>query len=346
MITKLDNDFKGLNDFIKENTFSQIFFLVDENTHEYCLPLLLANLELHLSFEILEIEAGEEMKNIETVAHLWQILSDFEADRKCLVINLGGGVITDLGGFVASTYKRGVEFIHIPTSLLAMCDAALGGKTGIDHAVFKNIVGTFTLPKQVFLYPKFLKTLPFQELRSGFAEMLKHGLIFHKEHWEQLINIQELTIENIEPYIGFSMEIKQKIVELDFKEESIRKILNFGHTIGHALESLFIQNRIPVSHGEMVALGMICEAKLSYFEGLLDKATSRDIIENIRKFFPYISIDSFSNESILSLMKNDKKNTNGTINFSLIKDVGEAVYNFKASEYNILKSLDFYRGII
>lgn len=346
MITKLNDNFEELNNFIETLTPSQIFFLVDENTHEHCLPLLLANLETSIPFEILEIEVGEEMKNIETSAHLWGILSDFKADRKCLVINLGGGVITDLGGFISSTYKRGVAFIHIPTSLLAMCDASLGGKTGIDHCFLKNIVGTFALPQQVFFYPKFLETLPFKELRSGFAEMLKHGLIADKVHWEQLINIRELTPKNIEPHIGISMQIKQKIVETDFEEKHLRKTLNFGHTIGHALESLFIQNENPVPHGEMVALGMICETKLSELENLIDEKTSEYIIQNIRNFFPYINIDSLPNEIILSLMKNDKKNTNGTINFSLIKNIGEAVYNFKANENNITKALEFYRNLV
>lgn len=342
MISALSNDFQELNIFIKGLAPSKLFFLVDENTHEYCLPTLLANLETEIPFEILEIEAGEEMKTIETAAQLWQILAEFEADRKSLIINLGGGVITDLGGFVASTYKRGIPFINIPTSLLAMCDASIGGKTGIDHSFLKNIVGTFALPLKIFYYPNFLKTLPFSELRSGFAEMLKHGLIANHNHWEQLIAIDTLSPEHIAPHIGTSMEIKQRVVNEDFKEENIRKTLNFGHTIGHALESLFIQNGKPIPHGEAVALGMIFETELSHLEDLISKEKAEFIISQIKKFYPYINIP-FTNEDILSLMVNDKKNTNGNINFSLITDMGNCIFDYKADTKNVISALNLHK---
>lgn len=342
MISALNNDFQELNSFIKHLSPSKLFFLVDENTHEYCLPTLLANLETDIPFEILEIEAGEEMKTIETAAQLWQILAEFEADRKSLIINLGGGVITDLGGFVASTYKRGIPFINIPTSLLAMCDASIGGKTGIDHSFLKNIVGTFALPLKIFYYPNFLKTLPFSELRSGFAEMLKHGIIADHNHWEQLIAIDTLSPEQIAPHIGASMEIKQRVVNEDFKEENIRKTLNFGHTIGHALESLFIQNGKPIPHGEAVALGMIFETELSRLEGLISKEKAEFIIYQIKKFYPYINIP-FTNEDILSLMVNDKKNTNGNINFSLITDIGNCIFDYKADTKNVISVLNLHK---
>lgn len=342
MISALSNDFQELNIFIKDLAPSKLFFLVDENTHEYCLPILLPNLETDIPFEILEIEAGEEMKTIETAAQLWQILAEFEADRKSLIINLGGGVITDLGGFVASTYKRGIPFINIPTSLLAMCDASIGGKTGIDHSFLKNIVGTFALPLKIFYYPNFLKTLPFSELRSGFAEMLKHGLIADHNHWEQLISIDTLSPEQIAPHIGTSMEIKQRVVNEDFKEENIRKTLNFGHTIGHALESLFIQNGKPIPHGEAVALGMIFETELSHLEGLISKEKAEFIISQIKRFYPYINIP-FTNEDILSLMVNDKKNTNGNINFSLITDIGNCIFDYKANTKNVISALNLHK---
>ncbi|MDO4224508.1 MAG: 3-dehydroquinate synthase family protein, partial [Bergeyella zoohelcum] len=176
-ISILDDDFSSLNQYIKETKPSQILILVDTNTHTHCLPTFLGNLETEIPFEIIEIEAGEDLKNLETAAQLWEIFAEFGADRQALLVNLGGGVISDLGGFVASTYKRGIKFINVPTTLLAMCDASIGGKTGIDHHFLKNIVGTFTEATPIFVYPDFLKTLPFTELRSGFAEMLKHGLI-------------------------------------------------------------------------------------------------------------------------------------------------------------------------
>jgi len=311
MISVADPHFSQLNTFISEHNPGKIFILCDENTHQYCLPELLANLETDIPFEIIEIEAGEEMKTIETATQLWEILSEFEADRKSLMINLGGGVITDLGGFVASTYKRGLKFINIPTTLLGMCDASIGGKTGIDHQFLKNIVGTFASPEHIFVFPKFLETLPFEELRSGFAEMLKHGLIADKSHWKDLISISEISAENIAPFIERSMQIKQNVVEKDFKEENIRKILNFGHTIGHAFESLFLQKGNLIPHGEAVALGMICETRLAFLENLIAEKASDSIIENIRKFFPYISVNGFSNEEIISLMMNDKKTATG-----------------------------------
>ena len=233
MITILDHTFSQLNEFIYQLNPSKLFILCDENTHEYCLPILLPNMEINCPFEIIEIEAGEEMKTIETATQLWEILTEFEADRKALLLNLGGGVITDLGGFVASTYKRGIKFINLPTSLLGMCDASIGGKTGIDHQFIKNIVGTFALPERIFVFSNFLKTLPFRELKSGFAEMMKHGLIADKKHWDDLINLPEISVEHIQPHIETSMKIKENIVHIDYQEKNIRKVLNFGHTIGH-----------------------------------------------------------------------------------------------------------------
>ncbi|AZB26326.1 MULTISPECIES: 3-dehydroquinate synthase [Chryseobacterium] len=345
MITILNDNFSQLNDFLHEKTFSKIFILVDENTHEYCLPVLLGNMETDLGFEILEIEAGEEMKNIQTANQLWEILTEMQADRKALVINLGGGVITDMGGFVASTYKRGIKFINIPTTLLSMCDASIGGKTGIDLMHYKNMVGTFAFPEQIFIYPKFLQTLPFKELRSGFAEMLKHGLIADKAHWNQLIQIHKLDVDAVTPYIQNSMDIKQDVVEKDFHESNIRKTLNFGHTIGHAVESLCLQQENPILHGEAVAMGMICEAHLAYLENLISEEDSKVVIENIQRYYPYLDISDFKNEEITALLLNDKKNVDSKINFSLLTGIGECNYDYQCSQKNIIKSLSFYRKL-
>ncbi|MBV8327398.1 3-dehydroquinate synthase [Chryseobacterium sp.] len=345
MITILNDNFSQLNEFLHEKKFSKIFILVDENTHEYCLPVLLGNMETDLGFEILEIEAGEEMKNIQTANQLWEILTEMQADRKALVINLGGGVITDMGGFVASTYKRGVQFINIPTTLLSMCDASIGGKTGIDLMHYKNMVGTFAFPEQIFIYPKFLETLPFKELRSGFAEMLKHGLIADKAHWNHLIQIHKLEVETVTPHIRTSMNIKQDVVEKDFHEKDIRKTLNFGHTIGHAVESLCLQRKNPILHGEAVAMGMICEAHLGYLEQLISEEDSKIIIENIQRYYPYLDISDFTDEDITALLLNDKKNTDSKINFSLLTSIGSCNYDHQCSQKNILESLSFYRNL-
>ncbi|WP_144283723.1 3-dehydroquinate synthase [Chryseobacterium echinoideorum] len=345
MITLIDNSFSQINQFIAEKSFSKIFILVDENTHEYCLPLFLGNLETEISFEILEIEAGEEMKNIQTANQLWEILTEMQADRKALLINLGGGVITDLGGFVASTYKRGIQFINIPTTLLSMCDASIGGKTGIDLMNYKNMVGTFAFPEKIYVYPKFLETLPHKELISGFAEMLKHGLIADKKHWEDLIKIQHPDAAAVEAYIAQSMEIKQEIVSADCFEKNIRKTLNFGHTIGHAIESLCLSDEKPVLHGEAVALGMICETHLSFLESLIDKETADLVIENIRRYFCFIDISRFDDAQIFALLLNDKKNSDLKINFSLLSGIGSCVYDYKCNDNNIKNSLQFYREI-
>ncbi len=345
MISYLDQDFSALNDFLAKKQPSKLFFLVDENTHNDCLPILLANLSTEIPFEIIEIEAGEELKNIATATQLWEILAENEANRKALLINLGGGVITDLGGFVASTYKRGIAFVNVPTSLLGMCDASIGGKTGIDLNFLKNLVGTFSTPEKIFLYPDFLETLPFTELRSGFAEMLKHGLIRDAKHWEELIAIPELTVTTIKPHIERSMQLKQEVVTLDFKEQNVRKTLNFGHTFGHAVESLFLKNQTIITHGEAVALGMICETHLSYLQKLISSDVQEIIINNIQKYFPYISIAQFGDDEIISLMKNDKKNDQNTINFSLIESIGKGNFDQKVSENQLLEVLQFYRNL-
>lgn len=343
MITILDDNFSQLNQYIQQCTPSKILILVDENTHQYCLPTLLGNLETDIPFEVIEIEAGEELKNINTAVQLWEIFSEFEADRKSLLINLGGGVITDMGGFIASTYKRGFPFINIPTTLLGMCDASIGGKTGIDHLFLKNIIGTFALPEQLFVYPPFLKTLPYEELVSGFAEMLKHGLIADATHWEQLTAIDSLSAEAIAPMIERSMQIKLDVVEQDFKEKNIRKTLNFGHTIGHAVESLFLKQGNLIPHGVCVAIGMIAETQLSVLENLIDEPTATNIIQNISKYYPYVDISNFTSEDILAMMRNDKKNTDGKIKFALIDSIGSCVFDYECDTQNIIKSLEFYK---
>ncbi|SFH87078.1 3-dehydroquinate synthase [Halpernia frigidisoli] len=345
MISLLDDDFSALNEFLTELKPSQLIILADENTHEYCLPQLLVNLETEIPFEIIEIEAGEDLKTIETATHLWEILAEFKTDRNALVINLGGGVITDVGGFVASTYKRGIKFINIPTTLLGMCDASIGGKTGIDHAFLKNIIGTFSQPEKIFFYPKFLKTLPFEELRSGFAEMLKHGLIADEKHWKDLISVTELSADHLEMHINKSMQIKQNVVDIDFKEQNVRKTLNFGHTFGHAFESLFLKKENAIPHGEAVAMGMICETYLSFLQKYISAETSDQIIAALQFYFPYQDISHFSNEEITLLMLNDKKNDSGKIKFSLLETVGKGNFDIEVSEENVIKTLDFYRKL-
>lgn len=345
MLSFLNNDFSSLNQFISKQNPSNIFILCDENTHEYCLKIILENLETTSNIEILEIEAGEEMKNLTTTTELWSILSDFQADKKSLLINLGGGVITDLGGFLASTYKRGIPFINIPTSLMAMCDASIGGKTAIDFNHFKNLIGSFYLPEKIFIYANFLNTLDKNELKSGFAEMLKHGLISDANYWEEISNIKEISTDNIKPYIEKSIEIKQKIVSLDYQEKNIRKILNFGHTLGHAIEGILIERNKILSHGECVAIGMIMETYLSHLQDLIPTDTTNHIIEKILFFFPKIDLSFIKNQEIFERMMNDKKNSHSNIYFSLIKNIGEGCFNIICDKKNIETSIEFYHSL-
>jgi len=344
MIRFLDSNFSALNHYLQQAPPTRIYILVDEHTHENCLPVLLANLETTIPFEVIEIEAGEENKNIQTATQLWEILSEFHADRHSLMLNLGGGVITDLGGFIASTYKRGIKFINLPTSLLAMVDASIGGKTGINHQFYKNMIGTFTFPEKIFIFPEFLKTLAWEELRSGFAEMLKHGLIYSQKHWEDLRNL-ELNPQAISPYVEDSMKIKEAIVEQDFKEQNLRKTLNFGHTLGHAIESLFLQNGNPIRHGEAIAAGMMMESHISYSLQYLHEEDLKEITESINRIFPLLDLSTLSFEDIFSVMLNDKKNSNGKIKFSLLQNIGKGIYDIEVSSDFIKEAIDYYKNL-
>lgn len=207
------------------------------------------------------------------------------------------------------------------------------------------MVGTFAFPEQIFIFPKFLETLPFKELRSGFAEMLKHGLIADKNHWDQLIQVRKLEVETIIPHIQTSMNIKQDVVDKDFHEQNIRKTLNFGHTIGHAVESLCLQQGNPILHGEAVAMGMIAEAHLAYLENLISETEADMVIENVQRYYPYLDISDFKDEDITALLLNDKKNTDSKINFSLISGIGSCTYDHQCSQENIIESLSFYRKL-
>lgn len=327
----LDANFTALNVWVRERNPSKIFILVDENTHTHCLPLFLANLETTAPFEILEIEPGEEMKSIASATMLWEILLEYEADRNAVMINLGGGVITDLGGFVSSTFKRGIDFVHIPTTLLAMVDASIGGKTGIDLGIAKNMVGTFSSVKGVFIEPGFLKTLPDEELMSGFAEMLKHGLIADEKHWKSLVSLSELNHEGLSPFILDSVQIKKSIVERDPKEKNERKLLNFGHTIGHAIESFHLQKGKPILHGFAVAMGMYWEAKLAYRAHILSAQDFSEVEDRLFRLYPFIAGSELSLDTLLPLMRLDKKNQSEKIGFIALEKIGKAKHGWELS---------------
>jgi len=305
---------------------SKVFVLVDSNTLEHVWPIVASTAGLD-QVEILEVEPGEQSKSLEICHHLWASLLESGANRSSLLINLGGGVVTDLGGFIASTFKRGIKFINIPSSLLAMVDASSGGKTGINLGHSKNQIGVFNEAHLVLIFSDFLKTLPLEHLRSGYGEMLKHGLIQDKKYWTDLTNIKTLSFEEIGPFIKRSIEIKSEVVTADPFEKGLRKTLNFGHTFGHALESKHWENETPILHGDAVAIGMLIAAELSTRKGMLSKEENREIQLEISTKFSLSPIISIKFDDLIKELKNDKKNTNDKINFTLLNSIGEAVYD-------------------
>lgn len=329
-------EFKAL---VMNDKFSKVFFVVDENTHENCLIPLVRELPELPENEILEVEAGEGSKSTEVLVQLWHAMSELNADRNSLIVNVGGGMVSDLGGFLAGTYMRGVSFVNFPTTVLAQVDASVGGKTGINLDHIKNRVGLFQNPLRTFVINDFLETLPQDERRSGFAEMLKHGLIADKEYWNELkeFDIDERIPDSL--MIQKSVEIKSSIVNQDFKEQGIRKALNFGHTVGHALETLALDKGHKLLHGEAIALGMICETHLSIRYAGLKVDEANEIIEVLKKKYSNVE-PTGSPEEWVELMKMDKKNVNGEYRFSLIKKLGEAVINVEVKEEDILESLN------
>jgi len=340
-----DNAYVRLNKFIKNTSPSIIFILTDSNTNQYCLATFLEKLETSIPLEIIDMDPGEEHKNIDTCTGIWNTLSDLGADRKSLFINLGGGVVTDLGGFVASTFKRGISYINIPTTLLSMVDASVGGKTGVDLGSLKNQIGVITQPEMVLIDTSYLNTLAPAEMRSGLAEILKHGLIASREYWQKSINLRELTTEDLYPLIEESVKIKTEIVTRDPREENVRKTLNFGHTFGHAIESYFLDHteKKRLLHGEAVAAGMIIASFLSTKLTDFPKEDLVEITRTLNDLFPAANIEENDYEEILQLLKFDKKNSHGNINFVLLKKIGEPVIDCKVPQELLLEGLDYYK---
>jgi 3-dehydroquinate synthase len=340
-----DQNLSDLKSFLDNSNYSKIFFLTDLNTSEHCMPVIgkyLPNLD---NYDIIEVDPGEENKNIDYCIGVWRMLLDFDADRNSLLINLGGGVITDMGGFAASTYKRGIDFVQIPTTLLSQVDASVGGKTGIDLGSVKNIIGTFAQPKAVFISPEFLTTLDKRQLVSGFAEIVKHGLIADKVYFE---NIKSVDPTNVQSEIVYrSVEIKNHVVTTDPYEKGLRKTLNFGHTIGHAIETYSLKtDKNPLLHGEAIAIGMICEGFLSHKHNSLNGAELDELIAFIKSVFPDYSFSKEIYQEVLEYMKNDKKNLQGKIGFALLSEIGKCDYNIYLEEALIFESLDFYNDLL
>jgi 3-dehydroquinate synthase len=337
---------KELNAFFQanKNLYSKLFILVDENSFKNCYPQLVEQVAIFKEAELIEIESGEENKNIDVCVQIWSTLSEYGADRKSLFINLGGGVIGDMGGFIASTFKRGIDFINIPTTLLSQVDASVGGKLGIDLNHLKNEIGVFNNPKAVFVNSNFLNTLDKQQLLSGFAEIVKHALIADAEYWRKVNQVNLKNLESLDKLIEPSVKIKNRVVMQDPHEYGIRKTLNFGHTIGHAIETCSLEEPDMASflHGEAIAVGMICEAYLSHKVCGLPVDQLKEITDFLLEKYPSLTIDHMDQQHLLELMGHDKKNENGTINFSLLSAIGTCEINKKASKDQIFASLAYY----
>lgn len=335
-----------LSEWLATDEFSgvKVFILVDENTVHHCLPKLLTKVPSLHEAQVLEVEPGEASKSPEVSRKLWEALGELGADRRSLLINLGGGVVGDLGGFVASTFKRGMPFIHVPTSLLAQVDASVGGKVGVNLNGIKNQIGVFAYPRAVYIDPEFLDTLPREHLISGFAEMIKHALISSEAYWRDLKEVSFYELDGLHSAIWRSIGIKQEFVGADPREAGPRKALNFGHTIGHALESYSQESDVrTLMHGEAVAAGMICEAFVSHRFRLLSEAQLRDIVSFVFSHFAKVKIEKTVYHRIVELMRHDKKNYDDKIRMTLLKNIGEAVVDKAVRADVVIESLNYYQ---
>lgn len=329
-----------LNKILNNADEKNIFILTDTNSNIHCLPKLQSLPKLS-ACHVITIKNGDDNKNIDSLVSIWRYLSENGANRKSLMINLGGGVITDIGGFAASTFKRGISFINISTTLLGAVDAATGGKTGINFLGYKNEIGTFAPANKVLIDVDFFKTLDNENIRSGYAEMIKHSLIDSKETWDETLsfNLEAIDFNKLTPLLRKNISIKERVVKVDPKETGLRKALNLGHTFGHAFESLSYIKQKPVLHGYAVAWGLICELYLSHIKTGFPENEFWKLKKYVDTNFGKITYD-FTFDEIIELMKHDKKNENNEINFTLLSDIGKVKINQTATKEEIEKCLN------
>ena len=329
---------------IAKHPHDKLFVLTDEHTHTLSLPMLK---DVPAIAEATHIVIGAEdvHKTLETLATVWSTLSQQGGTRHSLLINLGGGMVTDLGGFAAATFKRGISYINIPTTLLAMVDASVGGKTGINFNGLKNEIGAFAPAAQVILDSEFLRTLDDHNIRSGYAEMLKHGLISTTAHWSELMNfnLEQIDYAQLRELVGKSVQIKEEVVKVDPFEKGIRKALNLGHTIGHAFESFALESGHPVLHGYAVAWGLVCELYLAHKKTGFPTNKMRQTVQFIKDHYGRLAFSCKHYEQFYQLMRHDKKNASADeINFTLLSEIGEVKINQTATKEEIFEALDFY----
>ena len=327
------NDIAELDEIISSHT--KVFLLLDENTEKYCLHVL-KDIDFQNAIKII-ILSGEQNKNIDTVQFIWSQLIENHADRKSLLINVGGGMVTDIGGFAASCYQRGIDFINIPTTLLGMIDASVGGKTGIDFQGLKNQIGLFSQPLAVVVLYEFLETLPKRELLSGLAEIIKYGFIVDKSFLE--VKLLKTSVNPV--FIKKAIDVKNEITCHDATEQGRRKILNFGHTVGHAIETYLIGHQIEIRHGEGVALGMIPALYLSEKYCGLDPQWTSYYKDLYAKTFNRFDLNDIPVEALLDIMRHDKKNEGDDIRFVLIEDIGKPAYDVVVNLKYILDSINY-----
>ena len=332
-----------LTDAVEQTAHDRLFVVCDTHTRDLCLPLL-SGLACMSGSTVITIGAGDEQKTLDTVQQVWSQLQQHGATRHSLVVNLGGGMVTDLGGFAVSTFKRGLHFINIPTTLLAMVDASVGGKTGFNYGGLKNEIGVFRNADAVIIDTAFLRTLDAENLLSGYAEMLKHGLIATDDMLSRLLrfDIEQPQLAELGRMVQESVGVKQRIVDEDPLEQGLRKALNLGHTVGHAFESLALQRR-PVLHGYAVAWGLVCELYLSVAKTGFPADRMRQVVNFVLQHYGRMPITCGDYPTLLELMTHDKKNTAGTINFTLLSGVGQLALNQTATRQEIEEALDFYR---
>ena len=335
---------KDLVELLRSLSYDGLFILTDENTFNYCLPRIQSISEIQ-SAKLLSISAGDENKTVTSVSQVWKFLSDNGATRKSLLINLGGGMLTDLGGFAAATFKRGIRFVNIPTTLLGAVDAAVGGKTGINFNGLKNEIGAFAPAVAVLIDSNFFKTLDQTNLLSGYAEMLKHALLSSENQLNELLNfdIENVNYQLLNDLLFASVLVKEQIVEEDPTEQGIRKALNLGHTFGHAFESLSYELKRPVPHGYAVAWGTVCELYLSFVKLGFDQTELMKFSRFIKEHYGIFAFDCTHYQRLYELMQHDKKNESSSINFTLLKAVGNIAINQTANQQEIGETLDFFR---
>jgi 3-dehydroquinate synthase len=330
--------FKAISAFLAKHRYSSYFILCDDNTLQHCLPLLILQCPKLSEAQIIETESGEASKSIELCTQIWQTLLENRAGKNTLFINLGGGVISDLGGFSASVYKRGIDFIHIPTSLLAMADASVGGKTAIDFSGIKNSIGTFAQPKAVFVIPEFLSTLPVRHYQNGLVEVFKIALVSDKAFWRELDSGKNTDAQ----LIAKSIALKNKVVLRDPFDKGLRKILNFGHTIGHAIEGLLLGSPNELLHGEAILAGMLMESHLAFQKKLIGKTVLQEVSSVLKRHFTLPPLSRLPVNDLMDLMANDKKVLGTIPQFALINGIGSCRIDLSVTETQIKKALTYY----